>query len=342
MINQDDKLKILSETIKKISTSMEEEKRVEIVFDAFQKLGYTDAFRCRVGVISEDGNYLSMRYGRGNYGKLDIGTVSYNISNSLTGNIITGGGTLSYEADQGHLPTEERKEVIQSMLVMPLNKNGVIVGIFSLDSQKSHSFSEEDVQTLEPYSYVLANTMAAPVPSHRMDVIDFISKSKKKQLLILGKDSGDEVKLLHQLSNILKEMGYEPLLVKDYPDIPEMSNEEKVRVFADAAKFVILENSYPAGQIAELKMCSSNRIITACLREEGKGSSYMVTDYSKDYDFIKEFEYKQDDTLLRQAISNAINWAEDKIQERIAYYDSKYPWRSNKAKDKLIDTGGGT
>ena len=73
-------------------------------------------------------------------------------------------------------------------------------------------------------------------------------------------------------------------------------------------------------------MCATNRIITASMRESGKGSSYMVTDYFKDFDFIKEFEYK-DSVSIREPLERALNWAELKLQERREYYNSLYPWR---------------
>jgi len=95
------------------------------------------------------------------------------------------------------------------------------------------------------------------------------------------------------------------VFAKRAPDIPEMSNEEKVRVLADTSRFVVLENSFPAGQIAELKMCATNRIITASIRQSGKGSSWMVGDYSKDFDFINEFEYDGSLSSLKTAISHA-------------------------------------
>ena len=90
---------------------------------------------------------------------------------------------------------------------------------------------------------------------------------------------------------------------------------------------MVIENTFPAGQIAECKLCSTNRIITAALREKGKGSSFMVTDYFKDYDFMEEFEYENDSDSLSAALDKAITWADIKIKERIAYYDSLYPWR---------------
>jgi len=161
-------------------------------------------------------------------------------------------------------------------------------------------------------------------------IVAMVSRSRLQQVLVLGKDSGAELERLHSISTLLAAAGYAPILVKEHEDIPELSNEEKVRVFADHSRFVVLENSFPAGQIAEIKMCSNNRIITAAMRERGQGSSYMVTDYSNDYDFIKEFEYEMTSDSLCVAINLAVAWAEEQIKRRINYYNNLYPWRTAK------------
>ncbi len=45
-------------------------------------------------------------------------------------------------------------------------------------------------------------------------------------------DYDPELERLSLISKVLTGLGYEPALVKEHPDIPELSNEEKVRVFA--------------------------------------------------------------------------------------------------------------
>ena len=118
--------------------------------------------------------------------------------------------------------------------------------------------------------------------------------------------------------------------MKEHPDIPELSNEDKVRTFAGLCRFVLIENSYPAGQIVECKICSTNRIVTASIRQDGVGSSFMVTDYFRDFDFMKEFVYASSTGSLSEAVGQAVDWAEKKIGERREYFDSVYPWRARK------------
>ena len=162
-----------------------------------------------------------------------------------------------------------------------------------------------------------------------LSITEFLTMSRQKRVLILGKDSGSDIQRLRDISLIMKSMGYDPIIVKDQPDIAEMSNEDKVRSFADASRFVLLENSFPAGQIAECKIMSTNRIVTATIREEGTGSSYMVTDYHKDFDFMNEFTFNSlKKGALEDAIDKAVEWAEIKIAERREFFDKTYHWRA--------------
>jgi hypothetical protein len=147
---------------------------------------------------------------------------------------------------------------------------------------------------------------------------------------VLGKDTGEELNRILVIRDIIGTHGYEGILVKEHPDIPELSNEDKVRTFAGLCRFVFIENTFPAGQIVECKICSTNRIVTAALREEGQGSSFMVTDYFKDFDFMKEFIYRMNGKSLAEVVGRALTWAEKKSEERREYFDSLYPWRVKK------------
>lgn len=204
-----------------------------------------------------------------------------------------------------------KPETLESFLAMPIFKHNDVIGVFNISSTKAYALSEKDIQTLQPFCSLLSFALDLRSQTPQTNLVDVIKRFREKQILVLGKDDGPEIERLHAIRDCVHSAGYQPLLVKDYPDIPELSNEEKVRVFADASRFVILENTFPAGQIAELKMCATNRIVTAALRERGKGSSFMVTDYFKDFDFIKEFEYR-DPGSLNPAVESALKWVNKK------------------------------
>ena len=200
--------------------------------------------------------------------------------------------------------------------------------IISLNFESSglyESFLDFERGKFEMKRMPLIGQINSKIPQE--ELIQYLKKFKEKTVLILGKDTGKELKILRSIQTTLKELGYTGIIVKDFDDIPQQSNEEKVRLMASASRFVILENSYPAGQIAELsKICSTSRTITATLREDGKGSSFMVTDYDIDYNHIKEFNYSVIKDL-KDIVTQAVDWAEIKIEERINHYNKIYPWR---------------
>lgn len=159
-------------------------------------------------------------------------------------------------------------------------------------------------------------------------VFESLTTFKKRIVLILGQDTGgsEGLKTLRQIQEIVNSCDYLGLLVKDQPEIEEISNEEKVRLFADCSRFVILENSFSAGQIAELKMLATNRILTIILRRKGMGSSWMVSDYDVDFNFMKEFQYK-DQNDLQEILKKAIPWAEIHLARKKSVLNIRYPWR---------------
>ena len=168
--------------------------------------------------------------------------------------------------------------------------------------------------------------------AENVSMFEVVRAFKYKHVLILGKDTGEFMNRLDAIAGCLRLLGLIPVIVKTLPDIPVQSNEEKVRCFADLSKCVLVENSFPAGQILELKVCSTNRIVTAMLREQGKGSSFLSTDFHADFKFMREFEYTTDDhsiSRLECQITRAIIWSDIILKGREAIYSKLYPWRSD-------------
>ncbi len=336
LLSPSKQFKLLSDTLAVVSEAVGEELKVNMIFGAFEKLGFKGNIRCRIAVIEESGTVLAMKYARGDYGSINMLDIRYNIGGSITGRALIEKRPLfrGFENKKSNIKFVSNRwhKIAYSMkniLGIPLLKSGKPMGVLTFDSPEENGFSEASIDALRPYSYLIAEVISSSVGVHEDDVISSVRRFRKQQILVLGKDTGPELQYLVHISEYIKKCGYSPLLVKDYPDIPELSNEEKVRVFADNSRFVILENTFPAGQIAECKMCAINRIICAAIRQQGKGSSYMVTDYFKDFDFMAEFEYEDSQESMEHTLTQATEWAEKKIKERIEYYNSIYPWRKD-------------
>ena len=149
--------------------------------------------------------------------------------------------------------------------------------------------------------------------------------TKKSTVIVLGKDTGDEGRELAEARDYLASRSYEAHLIKDLPEVPMMSTEEKVRSWAMAARFVFMVDRVPAGHLAEYVMLREQRAILALFRPKGLGSSFMMGDEDLvDYNFIKVFEFEE--TPL-EVMETAIGWAETFAAKRASAYDAAYPWR---------------
>ena len=328
-------LQILSETTARLQKARGEEAGVQVVFDAFEALGLT---RYRLARMLKEENVIAVQYARGDYGELPVRNLTYQPRpGGLTAWVIQQKKPLVLNdfADQSPRYVSFRsRETIKSWMSMPIFSEGDTIGVLTVDSTERDAISQKWIPTLQPYLCLLGLLVSRAVPTAPTDpdLTKMISRSRKSRVLVLGKDTGDELKRLLSIRDILPSLGYQGILVKEHPDIPELSNEDKVRTFAGLCRFVLLENSFPAGQIVECKICSTNRIVTAALREEGCGSSFMVTDYFKDFDFMKEFTYTLDGESLVAAVQQGVGWADKKVEERRQYFDSVYPWRVQQKK----------
>jgi len=153
-----------------------------------------------------------------------------------------------------------------------------------------------------------------------------IKESRRKCVLIIGEDR-KHLDLLYKIKTSLKKNGYEGLLLKDYPDIEEQSNEEKMNLFGGLARFVICENSYPSGHIDELHICSRNNFVTIILQKEGVvgGATLMQASYYLDFSFIKRMMYKPDS--LDSSVNKAIKLGELLVAERKKALNKEYKYR---------------
>jgi putative methionine-R-sulfoxide reductase with GAF domain len=314
------------------SGRLSEEETIELIFNSFEKLGFCNHIRIRLAIYLKDKNILIIKYFRGDYNELPIGNLVYHVDDpdSLTSKILSEKKVcfVKFPKIRNYIAKHFIFNSL-SFLYVPILKNGEPIAVLTFDSKRKEDFTKSAIETIIPYEYILSTVISAKYTN----IIDkefskWIVESRQNRILILGKDNGKELTRLLKIKNIINSMGYEGVLVKEYADIPEISNEDKVRTFAGLCRFVILENSFPGGQIVEAKICSTNRIVTAFIREEGIGSSFMVTDYSIDFNFMHEFTFVNKNEGLDISIREAINWAEKKCIERKNEFNKLYPWRS--------------
>jgi hypothetical protein len=149
---------------------------------------------------------------------------------------------------------------------------------------------------------------------------------KEKSVIVFGKD-GDATNLaeLCRVRDYLKTKSYEAYLLKELPEHPVMSNEEKARFWASASRFSVMVDREPSGHIAEYNYLKGERAVLAFMRPKGKGSTYMIGDDSiVEVNHIQVFEFE--DSPL-QMLDTVIGWAEVFIKKKIEALKDAYPWR---------------
>ncbi|MFL6482819.1 MAG: hypothetical protein ACJ70R_07825 [Nitrososphaera sp.] len=142
----------------------------------------------------------------------------------------------------------------------------------------------------------------------------------------MGTDSDNfHLSELLRIRDSLRIKGYQADLIKDLPEIPMMSNSDKVRLWTMASHFCIMVDRTPSGHIAEYEILRSQRIIFALILPEEKGSTRMIGDDSLvDVNHIGLFNFGSSPL---QVLEDVITWAEQRAKARQDAYDREYPWR---------------
>jgi hypothetical protein len=156
------------------------------------------------------------------------------------------------------------------------------------------------------------------------DLGDLLVRLRQGRVLVLG-DFGDGRRRLDAVGDALERMGYVPVFADQIPDIPDQDLPQKVMKLSLLCRFVVVEDSRPAGQLTEIPLVA-DKATTVVLRERGRGASWMTRGVSLGRDTIKEVEYDPD--ALDEVLSECARWAEDTIERRGQRLDATYPWRT--------------
>jgi hypothetical protein len=144
-------------------------------------------------------------------------------------------------------------------------------------------------------------------------------------ILILGKDTGEGLKLLKRIQSHLDDLGYYTYIIKEQPDVIGESVMQKVLRFGLSSRFVIIENSEPTGHLYEFPHITKFAELTSIvLQRQGEGSTWMFEDLYHKLQNIKKFEYTNDN--LEEVINNGVDWAKAYLESFSDYQKQKLPW----------------
>ena len=161
--------------------------------------------------------------------------------------------------------------------------------------------------------------------SKGLSLYDYVSSFQEKTILVLGSYDSEGEARLSNITKALRELGYEPILVKEVPDFEHYDLPQKVVVIGSISRFVVVDDSSPSGHLTEVELCKQNRWITILLRAHGRGASWMTAGASCFSNVILEKPYDPSDPT--SALVESVEWAEAKLKELQTQLNKTYPWR---------------
>ncbi|MCA1709863.1 MAG: hypothetical protein LC808_43910, partial [Actinobacteria bacterium] len=145
----------------------------------------------------------------------------------------------------------------------------------------------------------------------QLDLADFLDRFRQRRVLLLG-DFGKGRDRLSKIGAALEQLGYLPVYADEIPDVREHDLRQKVLLLALACRFTVIEDSTPAGQLAEVPLVEMARSIAVVLRQRGSRASWMTEGTSQTSSVVQETEYDED--TLAQVISDGAQWAEAQLE----------------------------
>jgi hypothetical protein len=189
--------------------------------------------------------------------------------------------------------------------------------------------------SMHQQAIAFAGSAAGERRAQTRTILSSFETSKKRSVIVLGSYSsqetggGDE---LVRVRDYLLRRGYDATLIRDLPEIPEMSNKDKVRMWTSAARFCVMVDRTPSGHVAEYEMLLTQKTLLALLRPPGRGSTSMIGDDPLvDVNHVKAFPFA---TSPLEKLEDSIAWAEDMIRQRSDAYNQLY---GRTKKDPEID-----
>ena len=158
-----------------------------------------------------------------------------------------------------------------------------------------------------------------------LSLAEYIARFKERTVLLLGGYDEAGIQRLRSMATVLSDLGYDPILVKDLPELPVQDLTQKVTTIGCLARFVVIDDSTKSGHLGEVELSRKYNWITVLLRRGGKAASWMTVGASVTSNVMLEQGY--DEATPHEGLITAIEWAEAKIVELERKFDALYPWR---------------
>ena len=174
---------------------------------------------------------------------------------------------------------------------------------------------------------LLALVDVASAAKASVELGQYISTRKARQVLVLGDYSTEGRPRLAAIASEIAACGYDPILLDELPDEPSMDLSQKAVTVGSMSRFTVIDDSSKSGHLVEATLARTNGWITIVLRLEGGDSSYMTHGWTATSKVITELEYELG--TLDATVLAGMQWAEKTREALVADYVSTYPWRAS-------------
>lgn len=157
-----------------------------------------------------------------------------------------------------------------------------------------------------------------------ISLASYWERFNKKVVLLLGDYGKTGMRRLDLIKDSVKKAGYDPLLLKDCPDVAgHFTLERKLLSIAPIVRFIIVDGSSKSGHNFEMPIIRNMQRPFVVLRLKGSRGSYMTRGMGELSRVIREWDYTQDG--LEGRVREAATWAEEVVEGLKSISDS-YPW----------------
>lgn len=159
-----------------------------------------------------------------------------------------------------------------------------------------------------------------------VDLATYLKSFKERTVLLLG-DFNTGRDRLEAIQSALGRMGYLAVMLDEIPEEPNYDLRQKFQAVASVCRFLVFEDSTPAGQIGEMILASGLDLIRIVLREGGGQSTFMTTGMGLTSKVVREWSYTAEN--LDEVLGDAAKWAESVVADLAQERGNLYPWGGN-------------
>jgi len=157
--------------------------------------------------------------------------------------------------------------------------------------------------------------------------LDQLIETVENSVLILGSYHGANKAELLDVKEEVADRGYDAHLFEDLPEFPEKDLSGNVATAMRMVGFCIMIDREASGHIDEYRIAEKQRSILARLAPEEGGSTQMIGGSELvDVNYIRTFDF---DVRPQEKLDDAIEWAEEILDQRQEAYSKHYAWRDS-------------